>query len=486
MLGPMEMMDQSQASGRSEPSWWNALPPGELQAVREALAVLPTDAASAGDDLALAVAAWAVADPVRAAALLDEWLATADEAGDLKPPTPVAGQLALFIMRRLDHAEGFVQRILPALSRCIQRELERHDLKRNGLPFWRSAEEAWFPAQQAPGRFTVDLAVLLSNEAGAFCELAKDREPEYARALDHIEGEQRDLDAWLVDAFWNEEESAFCRHDDEGGTRVDESPCGLVPLVWASAEPALTECLRPQAGTLTPADWPARTWVLFYALLLSTSHNSVVARMRRLGLSAEATRVQRAAWTVLCAGTDATRKEIMGDIPAPVRWLDAHGRTVAMASGAGAVILLLILLGWAFVNRDDHPADDLAGLERRARLAAEDGRHDDAAMLYELAARRGHETYFRYRQAVEWLHLGYHGEAEQTFRDLVAHEPDSPNLRLNLALAVYQQGRREEAADLYRDFLAQVNPALHPELAGRARLAMELIEGQLALDRQAP
>ena len=43
--------------------------------------------------------------------------------------------------------------------------------------------------------------------------------------------------------------------------------------------------LRARAEDLDPAVWPARAWVLLFALLLRTPHNTVVARMRRAGLS---------------------------------------------------------------------------------------------------------------------------------------------------------------------------------------------------------
>ena len=71
--------------------------------------------------------------------------------------------------------------------------------------------------------------------------------------------------------------------------------------------------------------------------------------------------------------------------------------------------------------------------------------------------------------------------AEAVYRELLVREPEAPNVRMNLALAVVQQGRREEALELYRA-LADGNEA-YPELAARARLASELIQRQIDLDR---
>ena len=120
-------------------------------------------------------------------------------------------------------------------------------------------------------------------------------------------------------------------------------------------------------------------------------------------------------------------------------------------------------------------------MERRARVACAEGKHDRAAVLYGQAGRRGHGLYFQYRQAGEWMHLEQYADAEAAYRAILAREPATPNARMNLALAVLKQGRREEARDLYRA-IAEEGAAM-PELAARARLAAELIDRQLALDR---
>ena len=57
-------------------------------------------------------------------------------------------------------------------------------------------------------------------------------------------------------------------------------------------------------------------------------------------------------------------------------------------------------------------------------------------------------------------------------------------MRLNLALAVWQQGRREEAVELYREFAQDPAMAAHPDLIRRAQLALELAVRQIALDRE--
>ncbi len=74
-------------------------------------------------------------------------------------------------------------RLLPKLARYLEGALIATTWG-TALPLWPSAEEALFPAEYAPERFTVDLAVLLRNEADAFCRLAEDREEEYAKTLD--------------------------------------------------------------------------------------------------------------------------------------------------------------------------------------------------------------------------------------------------------------------------------------------------------------
>ena len=151
---------------------------------------------------------------------------------------------------------------------------------------------------------------------------------------------------------------------------------------------------------------------------------------------------------------------------------------------AGAAALLVVLLGRGIYQRETRGGGDIGELERRARIAAEEGEHARAAAMYGKAARRGNAAYFRYRQGGEWMQLEQYADAEAAYRAVLARAPDTPNARLNLALAVLKQGRREEALELYRAFAADPASASLPELAARARLAAELVERQLALDRK--
>ena len=471
--------------GAKKPVFLATLPAPEAQAAAAAVTALPRHAAAAGNELPLAVAAWTLADPAVAAKLMEEWLAAADGEGNLTPACPVVCQLAERVAEALPDSEAWVSRLLPALAKCLEREFDRHDERGTGLPRWMSAAEALFPAEFAAGRFTVDLAVLLSNEAAAFSRLAAGC-GEVDRALGDAEGEQRELDDWLKGTFWDEESSAFHRHDGGAESQPYFSPCGFFPLVWEGRTEAMSAGLRARAAEMKASAWPPRAWILFFALLLNTPHTSVVARMRRNGLPAGASPTEQAAWTVLSLGADAARAPYLEAIPPAVRWLDARGRVLARGSLVGGAALLAALLGWGFFHRETRESDGLAEPERRARLACEEGEHARAAALYGQAARRGDAAYFRYRQAGEWMHLEQFAAAEAAYREILAQAPDSPNARLNLALSVLKQGRREEARELYRAFAEDPGAATYPELAARARLAAELIERQLALDRAAP
>ena len=192
--------------------------------------------------------------------------------------------------------------------------------------------------------------------------------------------------------------------------------------------------------------------------------------------------MEAAAWTVLSAGA-----EVLPARPASsvLRWLDGHVRGIVRAAEVGGVVLLLGLMAWGYVHRESLNGTDFSQMERRARLACAEGKHDRAAALYGQAARRGQEAYFRYRQANEWMHLEQFGDAEKAYRALLVREPDAPNVRLNLALSVWRQGRLEEALGLYRSFAEGTDTGAFPELVARARLAVDLIERQLELDRPA-
>ena len=189
-------------------AWLESLPVSAATEVAPALAALPRVCGAAGDDLPVVIAAWTLAEPTVAAQLLEDWLATADAVGMLNPPSPVAARLAEHIAEALPDAdaEAFMARILPQLAKYLDPLFERYDLRGTGLPFWPSAEEAWFPAEFAQGRFTVDLAVLLANEAASFIRLAAgSSDPEMMRVADIAEGERRELADWLQTSFWDEE-----------------------------------------------------------------------------------------------------------------------------------------------------------------------------------------------------------------------------------------------------------------------------------------
>ena len=471
---------QERLPGRA---WLETLPVRARREAAAALDALPGDAASTGEDLPPAIAAWAMADAAVAAKLLEEWLATADGNARLRPACPVVCQLAERVAEVLPESEAWISRLLPALAKVLEGEFARHDASGTGLPRWTSAAESLFPAEFAPGRFTVDLAVLLSNEAAAFCRLAAGR-ADLDRALGEAEGEQSELDVWLKQTFWNVEASAFDRHDDGADSRPDRSPCGFLPLVWGGRTEDMSAGLRSRVLELDATAWPARAWVMFFALLMKTPHSSVMAQMRRQGLPAGASPAQQAAWTTLTLGADAARSHYLEAIPPAVRWLDVHGRVLARGSLACAAALLALLLGWSIVHRENRGANGVGDWERRARIACEEGEHARAAALYGRAARCGSAAYFRYRQAGEWMHLERFADAEAAYRDVLAREPETPNARLNLALAVLKQGRREEALQLYRAFAENPGTSAPPELAARARLASELLERQLELDRK--
>lgn len=479
----MESTDHPSGRGDAGRAWLESLPPAKRQSAGAALEALPRDVEGAGESLPLVVAAWILADPSLAAELLDAWLDTADEKGHLSPSFPVVCQWVEWLCRILPDADAFRLRVLPRLARYLEGTFDRYDVKGTALPVWPSAAEALFPEEYAPERFTVDLPVLLWNEAEAFCCLGKDREQDYAKTLDMAEGEQRELDVWLKETFWNVETAMFHRYDQDRNI-PDTSPCGVVPLVWRGRTQNMTEALRGRATNGETRGGGVRAHSLFFALLLRTPHNTLVARMLREGLPSAPTAIEAAVWGVLSAAADQARAAYTHDIPAAVRWLDIHGRGVARVGMSVAALLLLLLLGWGIAQRERLPMADLVELERQAQRAADEGQHDRAAMLYGRAARHGRSAYFRYRQAGEWLRQGHGEAAERAYRELLREEPRAPNVRLNLALAVWQQGRREEAVELYREVAQDPALAAYPDVVRRAQLALELAARQMALDRE--
>jgi tetratricopeptide repeat protein len=321
---------------------------------------------------------------------------------------------------------------------------------------------------------------LLSNESDTFCWLAEGH-PEVDAVANDAEGEQRDLDGWLQEQFWNEEEGQFYRYEEGGESVPDRSLCGMVPLVWRSRTAEVTEAIRPRTNEWKRTDWTPRSWILFFALLLHTSHHGVLAQMRAAGLPDGASELEEAVWAILRADSERRQLQLRGEVSPAVCWMDTHRRHLRQSLVALGVVLLIGWLGWQIFHREHAGETGRMDLERRARQACEDGQHGRAAALYGQAVPQGPALYFRYRQAGEWMHLEEFEEAEKGYRTILAEAPDTPNAQINLALAVWRQGRHEEALELYRAVATQ--HGAYPELAARAQLAVDLIERQQSLDR---
>ncbi|MDR0993475.1 MAG: tetratricopeptide repeat protein [Verrucomicrobiota bacterium] len=443
-------------------------------------AALPQDLQPAGRNAPLLIAAWFYTDPPTAARLLEEWLATADSRHRLFPMCPFICQLAEQIVGVLPKAEVFLQRILPHLAQYVDAAMEEYDPDGRGLPVWPSPEEALFPGEFAPGRVTVDLMVLLSNEIAAFERLSgKNTSREVAHTLDMAEGERNELDEWLRQTFWNEEEGTFGRYEAGKEMEPDPSPCGYFPLVWSGQSREMGEALRPAAARWRTMEWTPRGWCLFFFLLLHTSHKSILAQMLHQGLPVGALPLEMAAWTVLACAAGEKRPAL----PGLLHWLDSC-RHVRMYAWLAAALLAVFGLVWAGMwLRSCRRTVDIGQLEYEARALCEAEEHEQAAELFRMARLEGHEDYFAYRQAGEWMHAGQYARAEGVYREMLARAPDEPNVPLNLALAVLKQDRRPEAMEMYRRFSEdQQMRTRWPELADRARLAVELLEQQQRLD----
>jgi hypothetical protein len=480
ILSRMTVPDAHFPDGLSPEAWLAGLPRKQTRLAEAALKHLPVSLEASGKDLPLVIAAWSRVDPRQAARLLEQWIAAADPQGKLTPPGVMVCQMTDWVAAALPDPNPFLSRILPGLARCVEHNFEYYDHKGTGLPLWPSADEALFPGEVAPGRFTVDLAVLLANEAETFSRLAEGHSEVDQVAMD-AEGEQRDLEGWLQDQFWNEEQSLFYRYEEGGASVPDRSLCGMIPLVWRGRTAVVTEGIRPRTHTWKRADWPPRSWILFFALLLHTPHHGVLAQMRANGLPEGASELEEAIWVVLRADSERRQLQLRGEVPSAVYWMEAHRRRLRQSLIAVGIVGILGLLIWQVFHREHAGETDRTDLERRARQACEDGQHARAAVLYGQAMQQGQVLYFRYRQAGEWMHLEEFAEAEQVYRTLLSEAPDTPNAQINLALAVWHQGRQVEALEMYRAFVAE-NGA-YPELAARAQLAVDLIERQQALDR---
>lgn len=156
-----------------------------------------------------------------------------------------------------------------------------------------------------------------------------------------------------------------------------------------------------------------------------------------------------------------------------LQWAEQHRRWV-ISLPATAVILIILGISLMFQAKPVPPRrtiQAMIGLAQHHYLMEE--YEASADILQDLMDSRVTQGSIRQLMAKSLFRMGDYEKAEEHFRKLLRGSPN-PTVEMNIALTLYQQGRKQEAEEMYRE-IAETYQASLPALAERAQLCIELI-----------
>ena len=390
--------------------------------------------------------------------------ASPDYAGEQSPAAlPLIAQAAreAWIAR---HDPGFPDFAAPRLRRYLRWACRHYDPEQTGLPCWPSAEEALIPEAHDAGLASPELAAFLLCEIEAYLQLARACVTTAGDEATWQAEIQRLKDA-LHHILWDERRSAFTSRYVRGAAIERRTLSSLLPLtatgLRADQRQAILQALRDPAAFRGPAGAPA--WVrwesdeepppaqaLHQILLLDT--------LRRGGAPDEA----RALAQTLCRALAARHADSGGlpdrlDAPAPAPGIvSLAAATLALTVDAPAAAEAPVPASPALAWMERHRSSLLAGvvglLVLGLMIVAITFLSKTAPPRGTLSAWTGLAT--RYHQE------GRYDEAQELYEKILASGRNLPLVELLLANTLLRKGDLEEAEARYRKLVAAPDP--HP------------------------
>ncbi len=369
---------------------------------------------------------------------------------------------------------------LPLLEQYLLKTLDYYDPKGTGFPQWPTAEACMDPASHAPGVAPVDLISLLIRETEAFEELARQAPASQANATAFSE-ERALMCGNLLTHFWDPSALMFRDRSASGKAAGNDTPAQLLPCGCSSVPDLYKKPSEALAGGLLKGPPPALSALVLQSLAM-VSAQGVRAKIQQgllasFGTLSAPPNAPSAALAILLEKETAEAEEEKKGFSPLVRTLDKH-RHVALSVIVGVILLVLSIVVIWTIARPSLSRSSYEALQALAHQQYVQGNYDEAARIYAQIAQSG--TRFagaemgvanaRFRQ-------GRYPEAEALYRRLLEQKNPSPAARMNLALTLYRQNRLEESAAEYRLFDETYRKS-HPQLAERARLALELLQAQ--------
>lgn len=436
------------------------------------------------------------------------------------PAWPLLAQSAVAAWSERRNPE-FLQYVLPRLYRYLAGIVSHTDPATCGIHCWQSSGESLVPETFDTGLASSDLTAFLICEIEAFFHLC-DAAPQFTFDRAALQTEHDRLTKYLVESLWDSEAKTF-RSRYENGTPIERiSIASILPLLWSDLparyeEPLLRQLnshaqfhtkygaplwLKWEDETELPPVPTAHQILLVEALRRSGARQELEEFLRTLSerlahqfnshgylpddlrpsSSAKdpvrtALKTQRATSSALAIVLADTIDEHTGPTAATskrLRWLNHH-RTAVVGTAVAVLVLAVCAVTMALITRKTLPASSAEALAGLAHRQYADGNYDQAISIYQKLWKGTREsTTVELLMGNTYFREGNFQAAETCYRNVRQKNPHSPAALYNLGVALFRQNRMKEAAACYEDFVRQFG-ALHPELANRARMALDLI-----------
>lgn len=472
--------------------------------------------------------AWCAADPEVAVDIVCAAFAVQRADGSLPavcdpapgaPPAPgVAWPLFAQACARVHAAVGnptFAESVTPRLEKYLSWALGHYDPGNTGTPCWPTAPESLAPELFDEHLSTADLTVLLACEIDAFLALRREA-PGRSHDTSRWQAARDRLAEHLENHLWDPATRSYPGRYARGAHIERVSVSAVLPLLRRSLRPERKRALVRKVDSGGPLhtvegvplwerwdadadDAPVRAahQVLVLEGLQRAGARDEMERLigvlfaaleaRRRAAVAPPSHVD-AASTVSAVGDgdagfcalavclaagwrDATRGALT---PRPLAWLDRH-RAAMLTAVVALAVCVVAGVSILFHMKKKLPRSSIEALAGLARQHAFEGRYDQAVDLYkELMAKSDNAPGIEFLLGNTCARRGEYSAAEQHYLNVLTADAHHMPATLNLALAVYRQGRTNEAVELYRK-VARTGDRAMPTLAARAREALDVI-----------
>jgi tetratricopeptide (TPR) repeat protein len=489
----------------------------------------------AGDEIDLnemlpLCAAWSAIDPAVARDLVLSALAAQDSDGalprrvrsdgfapDAHPPWPLIAVAANLAAGDSPHPD-FVAVVLPALESHLERTLAHHDPGGSGRPRWQSREESFLPDVWDEGVLSADLAAMIAAEIEAVLSLASRAGAGGASEL-RFRARLRLYESALETYFRDPATATYPDRDETGAPTSRVTLSAFMPLLIRGLPGETRDLLQERilSGRPLGADpgiplwerWPedaaappvpARHQAIVWAALCAGRAGVPTAtyRARTLEfLAAELARSGRlpedfgsassrehaspaAGSSVMAAATAVAMLQPSGVADGRAgrvaTWMEAHRLGLA-AAVVGIAAFALIGVGAFSLYRRAPPGSSAEASLNLARECHRAGDYARAIRLYRefLSGTKPGDGTIRVLLGNALFRSGLFTEAEAEYRSALGEEVSSLHGLYNLGLALHRQGRPEEAAYVFGEFVKTYSTD-YPELAQRARIALDVIQ----------